>query len=110
MILFAQILALVLNMHVADYSGTWTYSLSTPDGTVKGEMLLEKDGDEYAGTLTAYGQPFEMTDMTWEDSKLTFKTNAGGYSSKISGTFEGDTYTATIYVEGYQIPMVATRE
>ncbi len=110
MFLFAQILALVFASYTTDFSGTWEYTVNTPDGQVKGEMILTKDGDDYNGTLSAFGTASEMTDMEWEDNKLSFQTNAGGYSSKISGTFDADVYTAKIEVAGYEIPLVATRQ
>ncbi|MEL6122185.1 MAG: hypothetical protein AAFR14_00575 [Bacteroidota bacterium] len=97
-------------MTMTDYAGTYEYAVSTPDGTVKGEMTLTKDGDAYTGTLTAYGTPAVMTNMVWEDNKLTFNATAAGYTTKIVGTFEGDTYTAIIYVEGFEIPMVAKKK
>ncbi len=110
MFLFIQILALVFSSFTTDFSGTWGYAVNTPDGQVKGEMILTKVGDEYSGTLSAFGTASEMTNMEWKDNKLTFQTNAGGYASKISGTFDADVYTAMIEVAGYEIPLVATKQ
>jgi len=73
-------------------------------------MVLEQEDGEYEGTISAYGSESEMTDLEWDGNTLSFSTSAAGYTSNIKGTFEGDTYTAVISVEGMEIPMVAKRE
>lgn len=110
MTLFIQLLSFVILTTVADYTGTWEYKISTPDGNINGALVLEKEGDDYVGVISAYGTEYPITDVDVEDNKLTFKTNAAGYSSKISGMFEGNEFKATIYVEGMQIPMTATKK
>jgi len=110
---FVSIFALDFNPNssiLADYAGTYVYSVETPAGPVNGEMTLKLDGGEYSGTLTAYGTAYEMKDMEWEGANLTFSSEAAGYSSTTEGSFEGDTFKGIIYVEGMEIPIKATRQ
>jgi hypothetical protein len=51
-----------------------------------------------------------MKEMKWEGANLSFSSDAAGYRSTTKGTFEGDTFKGTIYVEGMEIPIKATRE
>lgn len=92
-----------------DYAGTWTYAIDTPDGKIEGSLVLTYEDEEYGGKLTAYGQEYPITDVEQEGNELNFKTNAAGYSSVIKGSFDGDVYSAIIFVEGMQIPLKATR-
>ena len=48
--------------------------------------------------------------MKWEGSNLTFSSDAAGYKSTTEGKFDGDTFKGTIYVEGIEIPIKATRQ
>ena len=95
---------------VSEYVGTWKYSIDTPDGSISGAMTLKYEDGEYSGTISAYGEEYEMLDVVVEGNQLNFKTLAAGYSSVIKGSFSGDKYTAIISVEGMQIPMTAVRE
>jgi len=110
---FVSFFALDLNPNssiLKDYAGTYVYAVETPAGPVKGEMTLTFDDGEYAGTLTAYGTAYEMEDMEWDGANLSFTSEAAGYSSTTKGAFEGDTFKGTIYVEGIEIPIKATRQ
>ena len=93
-----------------NFSGTYVYTLSTPDGQIEGAMELVKDGKEYTGSLTAYGQSYPMKKMVWDDHELTFEVDAAGYHSKIIGEFSDSTYEGVIHVEGMQIPIKATKK
>lgn len=95
---------------IADYAGTYAYALQTPEGPVAGSLILTPDGDAYTGVLSAYGEEYELENMTWDGPKLSFTANAGGYNIEVSGTFKDETYTAVIQVEGIEIPMKATKE
>lgn len=97
-------------MIVSDHAGTWTFSIDTPDGNIKGEMILEYEDDEYTGKIVVYGTEYEMTSVEVSADKLSFSTNAAGYSSTIKGTISDDVYTATVYVEGMEIPFKAEKE
>ncbi len=99
-----------INITTSDYSGTWIYAIETPEGMVKGEMVLQQKDALYTGTISVYGTDYEMTEVLVDGNSMSFKTNANGYSSVIKGTFSEDVYTAMISVEGIQIPMKAIKE
>lgn len=93
-----------------DFSGVYEYSVNTPDGKVEGAMELVKNGKEYTGTITAFGQKHDMKNMVWDDHQLTFEVNAGGYFSKVIGEFNDATYEGMVHVEGMQIPIKASKK
>jgi hypothetical protein len=93
----------------ADHVGTYKYAIETPNGPVSGEMKLEKKDGAYKGTITAYGQEFEMTEIEVNGASLSFKTNVQGMTSTIKGNIENDVYSAIIFVEGLQIPLKAEK-
>ncbi|MFT6811336.1 MAG: hypothetical protein ACJA01_004584 [Saprospiraceae bacterium] len=95
---------------LSDYAGTYVYAVETPAGPVSGEMTLTYDDGDYKGQLSAYGTAYDMKEMKWEGANLSFSSDAAGYRSTTKGTFEGDTFKGTIYVEGMEIPIKATRE
>lgn len=95
---------------VKDYAGTYVYAIDTPAGPVSGEMTLSFKDNAYSGTLTAYGTSYDMKDMRWDGANLTFSSEAAGYKSTTEGKFEGDIFKGTIYVEGMEIPIKATRQ
>jgi|GEM_PF-3093900 len=94
----------------SEYTGSCSYSTHSPDGTVKGAMILVYEDGEYIGKITAYGQEYEMIDIELEDDELSFKTNTAGYGSAIKGAFSINKYLATISVKGMEIPMTAIGE
>lgn len=93
-----------------NYSGTYVYQVDTPEGKVDGSMTLKKEGNTYVGTLVAYGQEFEMQNMVWNGHQLTFDVDVAGYKSKVSGTFSDTSYDGMIEVEGFKIPIKATKQ
>ena len=110
---FVSFFALDINTStdiLSDYAGTYVYAVETPAGPVSGEMTLSFEGGTYSGTLSAYGTDYDMKDLKWEGANLSFNSDAAGYKSTTKGTFEGDTFKGTIYVEGMEIPIKATRQ
>ncbi len=95
---------------LSDPIGTYAYTVNTPNGLVSGEIMLAKNSKgDYEGSISAYGQTFEMTDVVVMQDALHFKTAVSGYISTIKGKFEGNFYVATIYVEGVEIPLKAEK-
>ena len=97
------------SISIADHVGTYKYAIDTPNGPVSGEMKLEKKDGVYIGTISAYGQEFEMKDIDVNGSSLSFKTNVQGMTSIVKGNIEDGVYTAIIFVEGLQIPLKAEK-
>ena len=73
-------------------------------------MILEHNDDTYTGKIVVYGTEYEMKSIEVDGDKLSFSSNAAGYSSTVKGTIEDDVYKATAYVEGMEIPFKAVKE
>lgn len=102
----------------ADVSGTWVYTLETPQGDQTGTMTLTKDGEEYTGTLTSDqgGPEVELDNVTYLNGSLSFdySFDAGGQSVEIVvvGTVTANEYDAEASVAAFNIslPLTAYKE
>ena len=93
-----------------DYTGEWVYKVDTPQGPYQGVIVLEKAFDGYTGEIVSGDVKIEMTDVKVEGNKMKFNIVVDGFPVAISGTFEGNKYTAVCSVEGMEIPLVATKK
>lgn len=94
---------------VSDHVGTWDYVVESPDMTYKGTMELEGEDGEYTGSIKSQGVSINMTDVEIDGDDLTFKMNVQGFPCKAKGTFSGDSFSGTVAVEGFTMPMTAKR-
>ncbi len=96
---------------VADYTGSWEYSIDTPEGTYDGELVLVQADGTYTGKLTN-NDDFEadVKDLEIDGDKISCYFYFQGYKVYIKGTFADDKLKANIDVEGMQIPFVATKK
>ena len=90
-------------------TGTWDFTVDSPEGPVKGELIFTQEGDILLGKIITLGQEYSMTDLELVDDQLSFKTNAAGYYSTIKGIVKGDIFDAKVSVEGMQLPLKATK-
>jgi len=101
----------VAGFMVADYTGSWEYSIDTPEGTYDGALVLSKAEGSYAGKLTNDdGFTADVKDLKIEEDKLSCYFYFQGYKVNIKGTFEENKLKANIDVEGMQFPFVATKK
>ena len=97
-------------VEVSDYLGDWNYEV-TADVTYTGVMTLAKTDGEYSGHITSSeGYKIPFSDVVLDGNKLTFKMNVQGYPCNVSGSFEGDSFTGSVSVEGMEMPMKANRK
>ena len=96
-------------VEVSEYLGDWEYEV-TADVTYKGIMTLSESNGEFSGKIASEGIEIPFTDVELEGNELSFKMNVQGYPCAVSGTFEGDDFTGVVAVEGYEMPMKATRK
>ncbi|MFT6811044.1 MAG: hypothetical protein ACJA01_004290 [Saprospiraceae bacterium] len=93
----------------ADHIGKWQYTVESPDITYKG--VLEFSGEEgaYIGTLKSDGNSINLTDITFEGSKLQFKMNVQGYLCAVNAKIAKDDLSGAVSVEGMELPLSGTR-
>ena len=94
-----------------DPSGTWTYEIETPDGTISGEMEIEKDGDSYTVVIGTddFGD-LELEDVEVEGNEMTGSVDVQGVTAEFEVEFEDDTMDGVILYGGEELPIVAERD
>lgn len=81
--------------------GSWSYEvLNTPSGDYLGEMIIEKNGERYAGRLKSNSGSYELLILKMEADSLVFQTHAEGFQILIAGVFNNDEYKAKVEVMG----------
>ncbi len=93
-----------------DYTGEWEYKVDTPQGPYSGAIVLERSFDGYTGYIKSGDNQLELSNVVVEGNTMKFNIDVDGFPVTISGSFEGDTYTAVASVEGMEIPLVAKRK
>jgi len=89
--------------------GEWEYSVVTPDYTYKGIMTIQEEDGILTGSIASEGTEIELNDVAIEGGQLTFTMNVQGFPCSVKGTFEGDSFTGEVAVEGMALPMKATK-
>ena len=96
---------------IADYTGSWEYSIDTPDATYDGALVLEKTDGVYTGKLkNDDGFSADLNDLKVEGDNISFNFEFQGFKIIIKGTFDGDELSAKVDAEGMQFPFTATRK
>ncbi|MFN1836022.1 amidohydrolase family protein [Balneola sp. MJW-20] len=98
--------------------GTWRYTIESPQGEQGGTMVIEKDGDDYTGTLTSDdGAPDqEMENLTFVNNSLSFDFSFDGGGQTITivvvGTVTGTEYDAEASISAFNVsfPLTAYKE
>lgn len=99
--------------------GNWNYTSESPAGSSSGVLIIQKDGSEYAGTIS-YDDPSgsgkvtsPISGVSLEGQKLSFsfEVNANGMTIlvDVSGEIDGSTYEATMTIGEFgSFPFEAT--
>lgn len=94
---------------VNPYVGDWEYTIETPDGNLDVTMSLGTLEQGYFGSLNTDMGSVDLYDLEIEDGKLTTKFDFEGSEIPMQGTFEGETFTGSFSVSGYDMPVNATK-
>jgi hypothetical protein len=96
-------------------SGTWVFSVNSPDGPVQMEVQLEQDGDEVKGDVQMdMADSAEISDGKLEDNVLTFLLHVGiqgeTFSVEMTATVDGDDMTGQAFLADMgSMPFTATK-
>ena len=90
-----------------DFTGTWVYETSTPEGDYTGDMIIEKTAEGYTGHLLSEGNKIDLKNVMVEDETLSFNMYANGYYLKVKFKHDEAGLKGNIYVEGEMIPITA---
>jgi len=95
----------------ADYTGSWEYSVDTPDATYDGAIILANADGVYTGKLKSDdGFTTELKSLKVEGEKISFYFYLDGYKINVKGTFKDNKLNATVDAEGMQFPLIAERK
>lgn len=90
--------------------GSWNYLVkNTPEGNLKGTMIISKDGASYKGVMESFGQKTALKDIKLVGDKLSFTLDYGGTLVSVNGTVNTDKFIGKVAVEGQEFPIEATR-
>jgi hypothetical protein len=96
---------------VSPYVGEWHYTYQNMDGTEAAAIMTITEAENvYKGVLSSEMGSVDLQDLVIADGKLTAKFDIQGYMLSMKGSFEGDTYTGTVNIDGNEFPMIATRK
>lgn len=100
-----------------DASGTWNYTVESPQGQNTGSFTLSKTDGLYTGTLTSarMSQPAELTSTTVNGNELTtnYTMNFNGNSVPVTikGTITENNFEGTLSFGTFRtMPIKATRQ
>jgi hypothetical protein len=84
----ALVLALAaVSARAADVTGTWTATMSTPNGDFQLSFTFKQDGTTVTGSvLGPQGDPIAISDGKVDGDKLTFKVSFNGMTINHDGT------------------------
>ena len=75
-------------------TGTWTGTISSPNGDFNLTYTFKQDGDKLTGTVTGPSDPIPISEGKVDGDKISFSVNVdmGGSTVKFSskGTINGD--------------------
>jgi len=95
-----------------DPTGTWTYSVATPEGNLTGEMVISKAED---GTLevliksSVYGN-IELGDVTFKEMVLEGSADIDGGNIEFEFKFDADDIEGSVYTPDGTLSMTAERK
>jgi hypothetical protein len=82
-----------------DVSGTWSYSIETPQGANTGKLKLKKQGDNYTGTITSQyaDKEVELKTVSLDNNQLTYS-----YSLQVEGSTVNVDAAVTVDVDTFE--------
>ena len=93
-----------------DIAGTWDYEVEAADGTMTGEMTIEKSDDTYTIKIetTQFGT-LELEEIEFNDNELTANIEMEGAVIDFEFEFDGDTMEGTVGTPDGDLEMTATK-
>jgi hypothetical protein len=74
-----------------DVTGSWTGSVSTPNGEFQLTFTFKQDGTKLTGTVQGpEGDPMDISNGKVDGEKIYFETSFNGTTIKHDGTVSGD--------------------
>jgi hypothetical protein len=92
-------------MFAADVTGSWTGSVSTPNGDFKLTFAFKQDGAKLTGTVTGpQGAPLDIANGKVDGNNISFDVSFNGMTIKHNGTVNGDEIKLTTKTDDPNFP------
>ncbi len=94
-----------------DPTGTWEYTVETPDGASSGgKLTIEGNPGAYAAALqTDQFGTLDLNDMEFQGTAMTGNIEVMGTVANIECDFDGDTFSGAIYFGDDTLPIEGKR-
>lgn len=93
-----------------DPTGTWEYTVETPDGASGGKLVIEGNPGTYSATLgTDQFGTLEITDVDLQGTSMTGAIEVMGTAASIECDFDGDTMSGAVYFGEDTFPLEGNR-
>lgn len=93
-----------------DPTGTWEYTVETPDGGSGGTLVVTGSPGSYAATLeTDQFGALELTEVSMDGQTMTGSIEVMGNYADIECTFDGEAFTGSVYLGEDAFPMEGKR-
>ena len=88
---FVAIIAAPSARAATDVTGSWTGSVSTPNGDFQLTFTFKQDGAKLTGTVQGpQGDPMDISNGKIDGDKIYFETSFNGTTIKHDGTVNGE--------------------
>jgi len=103
------ILGLLYTVFVPDYSGSWHYTVDSPEGKVSGMFVLTRTTDKYTGVAESDAGSTNMEELVIQGDNISFHVYYQGYKVKVKGKFKDGKMETLVDVDGMQFPLIAEK-
>ena len=117
--LLVALISIPIPLSAQEFEGRWEMTRETPRGTMTQVLTLERDGEEWSGTMTFMQREVALTDVQVEGDRLTFtlelpmrRPGGGGggpVEQRFTGTLKGDEISGKMDGPRGAQPMVLKR-
>jgi hypothetical protein len=105
-------IAAAVSENGSSLSGSWEFNVNgAPWEYSRGVLVIERNEDELAGKVEFNtGRVIQITNIFFEDDKLTFETSVDGYDVKTDFTLSEDSLSGYVLTIEGNMNVTATRK
>jgi hypothetical protein len=94
----------------AQYLGNWNYVVDDLPVDIDGTMIITKEEGDLNATMANPMGEMLIEDVSIVDGVFKAEFEVEGNFIELEGTFEGNTYTGALFVQGGEFPMKMTKQ
>ena len=94
----------------APYLGNWDYAVQDLPVDIDGTFVISKEEGVLKAQMVNPMGELVIEDITIEEGVLKAEFDVEGNFIELEGTFEGNSYTGALFVQGGEFPMTMTKQ